>query len=82
MPVDGLAAPARARGVAALHYELPDDPVELGLVVVVLQAQLHKVPARLGRLPRPQLDLTEQNRLPFLIVVGVFVGSVKAKKQR
>ena len=27
MPVDGLAAPARARGVAALHYELPDDPV-------------------------------------------------------
>ena len=40
MSVDRLAAPARAGGVAALHDKLPDDPVELGLVVVVLQAQL------------------------------------------
>ena len=36
---------------------MPISPVELGLVVVVFHAELDEVPARLGRLPRPELDL-------------------------
>ncbi len=45
--VDGLAAGARAGGVAALREEAVDDAVEDAAIVVALQAQLHKVAHRL-----------------------------------
>ena len=48
---------ASSSWVASLNNEVPNNTMELGLVVVVLQAQLDKVPASLRTLPREELDL-------------------------
>lgn len=54
--VDGGAAAARPRRVAALHHEARDDAVEDRLVVVAAPRQGLEVDARLGRVGRVQLD--------------------------
>lgn len=54
LAVDGAAASARARGVAALDHEVLDDAVEGDAVVVALGGELLEVAARQGRCTREE----------------------------
>ena len=48
---------ASARGIATLCYEVWNDAMKHGPIVVTLYAQLHKVPASQGGLFGPQLHI-------------------------
>jgi hypothetical protein len=56
-PVDAFAARARASRVSTLDHEVLDDPVEDGLVVVALEAELDEVATRSGGFLAPEVDL-------------------------
>lgn len=56
VPEDGLPAPARARGVAPLGHEVPDNAVKTGAVVIAHARKLRKVEARLRGMSIIQLD--------------------------
>ena len=53
---------ASAGGVAALGHEVLDDAVKDGVVVVLLQAELHEVAHRLRRLFGPELNVDVAQR--------------------
>ena len=56
LAVDGVAAPARARGITGLHREVPRDAVEQAVVVVLDLAQLEEVLGRARALVAVQVD--------------------------
>ena len=78
--VDRFATVASASRVAALHHKVLDDAMEDGAVVVALEAQLHKVATRLGRLLGPQLDIQRTDRgVQYELAGGRWLGDVRTR---
>lgn len=68
--VDGGAAPARARRVAALDHKVANNPVEHGPVVVAPRRERAEVLARLGRVRLIQLHDNGALVCVFVVIVS------------